>query len=577
MANKLELNWAGKHDGYALIRDEATGKPVPVPYDEVQPRLLVEAGRYGDELTDNILISGENLYALKTLAKSGYAGKIKCIYIDPPFNTGEAFQHYDDALEHSLWLTMMRDRIRLLHELLSDTGSMFIHIDDNELAYLIALTDEIFDRKNRISVITFKQSSASGPKAINPGLVTTSNFILYYAKNKSKWEPYRVFILTVRDARYGSYISNYDDNFSKWRLEPLRGAFASSVGITVKELKDHFGDALEAQLEEFVLQAPERVVQLARVTPKDINAEARIELEKSAKKSGVVYRAKRKDKDDYYFLNGKQVLFYSSKVREIDGRNTTGEAATTIWADLLSNNVHNEGGVHFPNGKKPELLIKRILELSTRPCDTILDCFAGSGTTGAVALKMNRRFIMVEAGNHCETHIVPRLRKVIDGTDTGGISPLVPPHPSRATTNTNLIGESKPQRGWTGGGGFRSYTLGKSLIEKDAQTGVWRLNYTNGRLIEAVCLQEGFKLLGHGNYHGVRGRHYAHIADCIVTQEYVGALASELAEDESLTLYCIKSKRKLTMPDSVQLKRIPRDLLQPAPGKSAPHAEVMTV
>ncbi len=196
----------------------------------------------------------------------------------------------------------------------------------------------------------------------------------------------------------------------------------------------------------------------------------------------------------------------------------------------------------------------RIIQIATQPGDTVLDCFAGSGTTGAVALKMNRRFIMIEAGNHCETHIVPRLQKVIDGTDTGGISAAVE---------------------WNGGDGFRYYTLGKSLIEKDAQTGVWRLNYTNGRLIEAVCLQEGFKLLGRGNYHGVRGRHYAHIADCIVTQEYVDALASELAEDESLTLYCIKSKRKITMPDSVQLKRIPRDLLQAAPGKNAPQAEVV--
>jgi adenine-specific DNA-methyltransferase len=250
----------------------------------------------------------------------------------------------------------------------------------------------------------------------------------------------------------------------------------------------------------------------------------------------------------------------------------SGMTAPTIWDDVgLNQHASSEMEKLFGEKAafetpKPEGLLKRIIEIATNPDDIVLDCFAGSGTTGAVALKMNRRFIMVEAGSHCETHIVPRLRKVIEGTDQGGISPLVAPHPSRVNTDTNLIGETKQQPGWTGGGGFRYYTLGKSLIERDAETGVWRLSYTNGRLVEAVCLQEGFKLLARGNLHGVRGRHYAHVADCIVTQDYVDAVASELAEDESLTLYCVKRTRRLTPPDNVQLKRIPRDLVLTANG-----------
>ena len=150
------------------------------------------------------------------------------------------------------------------------------------------------------------------------------------------------------------------------------------------------------------------------------------------------------------------------------------------------------------------------------------------------------------------------------------------PPPSNSDAINNLLFDSVVTKGWQGGGGFRYYKLGKSLLERDAETGVWRLNYTNGQLIEAVCLQEGFKLLGRGNYHGVRGRHYAHIADAIVTQDYVDALAAELAEDESLTIYCLKAKRKLKAPDGVQLKRIPRDLWQPATGQNSKQAEAAT-
>ena len=179
MANKLELNWAGKHDGYALIRDEVTGAPVQVPYEEVQPRLLIESGRYGDQTADNILISGENLYPLKTLVKSGYTGKIKCIYIDPPYNTGNAFAHYDDALEHSLWLDMMRDRVELLNDLLADDGSLWISIDDDEGHYLKVLCDEIFGRNNFIANVIWQKRTSPDARL---SLGAAHDYILVYAK-----------------------------------------------------------------------------------------------------------------------------------------------------------------------------------------------------------------------------------------------------------------------------------------------------------------------------------------------------------------------------------------------------------
>ncbi len=557
MANKLELNWTGKHDGYALIRDEETGKPVQVPYDEVQPRLLVEAGRHGDEEADNILISGENLYALKTLAKSGYAGKIKCIYIDPPYNTGNAFAHYDDALEHSLWLTLMRDRLELLKDLLADDGSIWMNVDDAEGHHLKVLCDEIFGRNNFVGNVTWQKTTSIHNNATL--FSSATDIILVYVRAIENFKMGRV---ARSERNLGDYSNPDNDSRGNWASSPLH------VSLTSGQRGRQFATTgTSSGLFAIINPHGDEVL-----PPRGRAWGYSLESIKRFEEQNLIW----------WGASGRN----QPRLKRFFRDNQNGVVPSTLW---LSEEVgHNqeakaEIAALFPKEDeqlfatpKPERLMHRIIQIATQPGDTVLDCFAGSGTTGAVALKMNRRFIMVEAGNHCETHIVPRLRKVIDGTDTGGISPIVPPHPSRATTDTNLIGESKPQRGWTGGGGFRSYTLGKSLIEKDAQTGVWRLNYTNGRLIEAVCLQEGFKLLGRGNYHGVRGRHYAHIADCIVTQEYVDALAAELAEDESLTLYCIKAKRKINVPDSVQLKRIPRDLLQPAKGKGAAQAEAAT-
>jgi adenine-specific DNA-methyltransferase len=205
----LELTWVGKNNEPRL-----------------EPRILIEDPTYSyhaksstsdKDVFENRLILGDNLLALKSLEQD-FAGLIKCIYIDPPFNTKQAFDHYEDGVEHSIWLSLMRDRIQMLHRLLAPDGSFFVHIDDNELGYLISLTDEIFGRANRVSVITFKQSSASGPKAINPGIVTTNNFILYYVKNKACWEPNRVYTASERDDRYSKFIANFESPFQEWQL-----------------------------------------------------------------------------------------------------------------------------------------------------------------------------------------------------------------------------------------------------------------------------------------------------------------------------------------------------------------------
>lgn len=482
-----KMNWINKDDAlfYEIVDDEGRGlspywvdrsdlrvkearplvfqraykaveKPQPGSLIDKEYKLVESSDE--DPVIENMLIRGDNLLALNALKKLFESrpdeDKVKCIYIDPPFNTDQAFEHYDDALEHSAWLTLMRDRLKVLHQLLQESGSLFVHLDDNELGYLIPLVDEVFGRDNRISVITFKQSSASGPKAQNPGLVTTSNFILYYVKNKSIWESQKVFVPTTRDDRYNSYIVNPEEAYTNWHFDTLRNGFAQTLGIPTKSLKEKFGDSLEQKIEEFVIENAHRVVRLATVAPKDVNAEARVDLENSITFPNKVFRTQRQEKDDYYFFGGQQVLFYSTKVRTIDDVAVTGEAATTIWDDLLSNNLHKEGQVSFPRGKKPEGLLKRVFELSTQAGDIVLDCFGGSGTTFAVAQKMNRRWIGVEIGKHADTQIVPRLMRVLTGEDQSGIS--------KATN-------------WKGGGSFKYYTLGESVIDRTTRDFNWRL------------------------------------------------------------------------------------------------------
>ena len=414
---KLELTWVGKEN-----------RP------KLEPRILLEDPAISyhakhkvtdKDIFDNRLIYGDNLLALKALEQE-YAGKVKCIYIDPPFNTQQAFEHYDDGLEHSIWLGLMRDRIEILKRLLSNDGTVFVHIDDNELGYLIVLLDEIFGRTNRISIITFKQGSATGHKSINPGVVTTSNFLLIYSRDKACWNPNRVFTpRSERDKRYGQFVQNFDEHYSKWQITTLSKAFSESIGLPERGLKKVLADKYEERISDFVIANANRVIQLARPNYAAVSNLARKMIDESSKKPAEVMRLERSGYPDIYLIGGRRLLFYSDKLKLIDGEYIAGEPLTSIWDDVLSNNLHNEGGVDFPKGKKPEALIKRCFDLVSNPGDLVLDSFAGSGTTGAVAHKMGLRWIMVELGEHCHSHIVPRLQRVIDGEDPSGITKAV--------------------------------------------------------------------------------------------------------------------------------------------------------
>lgn len=397
---------------------------------------------YGDENSENLLIQGDNLEALKALIPF-YAGKVKCIYIDPPFNTGQALTHYDDNLEHSLWLEILYPRLELLRELMSEDGTIFIHIDDNEIGYMAVILDEIFGRKNKTHVVAFKQGSATGHKAINPGMVNTCNFIFCYCKNKLLWNPNSVFTERDRDKRYSQFIVNYDDHYSKWKTIPLLEAFAQSNDLLKKDLKSHFKDSLENQINEFVLSNSEKVIRGARPDYKAVGKGVQEAIDHSKSNPNIVYLHERENNKNIYLKNGERWIFYKDKLKNVDGELVAGEPLTTLWSDILSNNLHNEGNVKFPKSKKPEALIKRILEIATKDGDIILDSFLGSGTTAAVAHKMNRRYIGIEIGDHAVTHCQPRLKQVVDG-EQGGISKAV---------------------NWQGGGGFRFCRLGAEVFD----------------------------------------------------------------------------------------------------------------
>ena len=524
---KLELTWVGKYDDKVL-----------------EPRILVEDREksYGDPHSENMLIHGDNLIALQALQQD-FAGKIKCIYIDPPFNTGQAFENYDDNLEMSIWLSLMRKRIQLLHELLSDDGTMFVHIDDGYLPYITILLDEVFGRHNRLYLITFKHGAATGHKAINPGCVTTTNYIVMVAKDKALWKPNRVYTKkTTRDTRYTKFITNIQDPFSEWNIVTLTEAYASAKGLSLtdsrKEIKEN-----PKLMDDFVMSNAASVMRTARPDMKSVGKDIQEKIKESLEDQTSIHYLHRENNPDMYFIKGERILFYKDKLREIDGELVTAEPLTTLWDDILSNNLHNEGGVAFPKGKKPEHLIKRVLEIASNEQEWFLDSFLGSGTSIAAAHKMNRKYIGIEMGEQAYTHCKKRLDALVSGEDSSGITKAV---------------------NWQGGGGYHFYELAPSLLVKNERLPIYQINpeYTFEMLCEAICKIEGFKYKPDGVYHGHSSeKRFIHITKEFVNAEYIRSIATILGEDQSLLVYSTKVQSDLRLPDNIEVKRIPKDLL----------------
>ncbi len=304
------------------------------------------------------------------------------------------------------------------------------------------------------------------------------------------------------------------------------------------------GDEYEAEISGFVLENAKSVIQLARPDYNAVSAAARLVIDESRKRPTEILKLERLGLSDMLFLGGQRILFYSDKLKLVDGEYVAGEPLTSIWEDILSNNLHNEGGMEFPKGKKPEALIKRCMELSTEKGDLILDSFGGSGTTGAVAHKMGRRWVMVELGEHCHTHIIPRLKKVIDGVDKGGVT--------EATD-------------WKGGGGFRYFKLAPSLLERDRfGRDVISKDYNAAMLAEAMCKLEGFTYQPSDTLYWNQGfsseRDFIYVTTQTLSADQLADLSEEVGSERSLLVLCSAFRGHVNSWPNLTVKKIPNSV-----------------
>ena len=510
MANKLELTWYGKDE--------------PI---RVEPRLLIEnaalSNTASDPDTQNMLIHGDNLLALKAL-ESKYAGQVKCIYIDPPYNTGSAFEHYDDNLEHSQWLNLMQPRLELLKHLLSNDGSIWISIDDDEGHYLKVLCDEIFGRNNYVNTVIWEKKYA--PQGNAQWFTDSHDFVLVYAKNKTTWCPN---LLPRSNSMNAKYKNPDGDPKGPWRPDNAtislsggqRGAQYARTGYceNIYELKAPNGKTYLPPQGRCWYYPEKRMMEAI--------AEGKIFFGKDGQ-------------------GAPQLKRYMAEVKQ-------GATAMTIWKrDEVGDNQEAKREVRSFNSEsvfatpKPERLIERILTLATNPGDLVLDSFLGSGTTAAVAQKMGRRWIGVEMGNHAYTHCKVRLDKVIAGQDPGGIT--------------------KAQN-WQGGGGYRFYEVAPTLINKDPfDEYVINEAYDADMLAAAVALHEGFRYQpdsrlfwkqsvgNESSYLFVTTRHLNSI--------YLDSIKDTMEESEYLIIACRSFDSGLDKAyGNITVKKIPQMLL----------------
>lgn len=494
---RLELTWIGKDIQPKL-----------------EPRILIEDPdkSYGDRNTDNMLIFGDNLLALKALEQE-FTGRIKCIFIDPPYNTGSAFTHYDDGLEHSLWLTMMRDRLEILRRLLSDDGSIWITIDDREMPYLRVLLDEVFGRQSFVAQNVWQKRYS---RDNNSAIGDVHDYVICYAVNVDRFKQVRNRI-EPDDKTRSAYRNPNNDPKGPWRLIPMNGAGLrpnQQYPVTTPSGK--------------IIYPPEGR-HWSTLEPKFLDLVAQ----------GKVFFGK----------NGDTQPGLIRYLTEVEGL-----VPWTWWPhEEVGHTDESKKEIHALFGKvqafdtpKPERLIRRVLEIATNPGDLILDSFAGSGTTGAVAHKMGRNWIMVELGDHCHTHIHPRMKQVCDGTDQGGIS---------KTFN------------WQGGGGFKYYYMAPSLLKKDRYDN-WVINveYNPTMMAAAMAKHESFRYCPDEVFYWKQGqsseKDFIFTTTVHLTGEHLDRIHDEMQPDESL-LICCKShfEGAVGKYETITVKKIPSMLL----------------
>lgn len=525
MANKLELTWYDKYKS-----------------DNIEPRILIENNELSniknDADTKNMLIHGDNLLALKALEKK-YTGEIKCIYIDPPFNTGAAFEHYNDNLEHSIWLNLMYKRILEFHTLLADDGVILIEIDDNEMPYLRVILDEIFGRNRFVASISVKSNNISGNKTANKEktiLRNKDNIIVYKKGDNLSIVPQ--YIERNRwDTHYNSFIEFEGDKVKV--IRKLKEVLIENKIINNKEtIKEEIIEKKEFY--DFILKYQNNICRL-------VNSISKSMKEESLKHPNEVIKFIDDNNVMRYALNGNRISFLTSAINNIDGKEKFSQLLGDLWTDIDFQNTQNEGGVSFPASKKPEYLIRRILNMFTKPGDIVLDSFLGSGTTCAVAHKMNRRWIGVEMGEHIYTHCIKRINNVIEGKDTSGISKY---------DDAKYIG-----------GGYRFYELAPTLIKEDSfGEPIINKEYNAEMLASAVALHEGFKYNPSNEQFWKQSvgneNSYLYVTTKFVTKNDINKIKEEMNDTEYLVIACTSYDKEIDrIYKNIKIKKIPEMLL----------------
>lgn len=525
---KLELTWIGKGEEPKL-----------------EPRILIENPEYsyGDPNTENMLIHGDNLLALKALEQD-YAGKVKCIYIDPPYNTGAAFEHYDDNVEHSLWLDLMKRRLILLRNLLSKDGFICVHIDDSEGSYLKVLMDEVFGRSNYLTSFyvrvrypdkTLKQDMAFHKEieqvhiyrkayGAKPNLnESESNFdkFNYYFEELSEGKEIelggkKVFVFDKDDYKILKKDGSEDGRKEIWATGSILDGNSSGR---------FFRDYLAGRFETDGLGAMYKVYGIGD------------------------------DKFDFRYFTGPQregatkgKYFQGVPMAQLENQDQTKKSPINNFYDLAGSfgNCRHEGGVDFRSGKKPEKLIQIILNHFSNKGDIVLDSFLGSGSTCATAFKMGRRWIGIELGEQAYTHCYPRLKSICKGEDLTGVT---------------------MEENWKGGGGFKFYNLAPSLLKKD-KFDHWVMSdeYNADMLAAAMAKQEGFTYNPSETQFWKQGfsseQDYILTTTQFMTVQQLEAIAEDMQEGESLLICCKafqpECKNKYS---NITIKKIPQLLL----------------
>lgn len=503
--NKLELTWIGKDK-----------RP------KLEPRILLEDPEKSyhaehrvseNDIFDNKLIFGDNLLALKALELE-YAGKVTCVYIDPPYNTGAAFEHYDDGLEHSIWLSLIKERLIVLWNLLhQENGSLWVSIDDREMPYLRLLLDEICGRNKFIAANVWQKRYSRENRA---AIGDVHEYILVYAKDPFKFKEIRRK-LPLNEKQAKVYKNPNNDPKGAWRTIPITAQaghatpsqFYDIIGPTGKIFSPPPGNCWRYSEPAF-----QRLLE-----------------------GGRIYFGKKGDSQP-------TTIRYLSEVE--------GAVPWTWWPhEEVGNTDESKKESLALFGKdpfdtaKPERLIERILHIATKPGDLVFDSFAGSGTTGAVAHKMGRKWIMVELGDHCHTHVIPRLKKVIDCTDKGGVT---------------------KSSSWQGGGGFRYYTLAPSLLKQDQWNNlVINKEYNPAMLAEAICKLEGFTYAPSDsdwwNHGHSTEQDFIYVTTQTLSVEQLEKISEEVGEERTLLVCCSAFRCKEDKFANLTLKKIPKMVL----------------